>query len=136
MVRGPAQRQGGGRCAAGRPVDALQLTASPQGPQGPQGAFWGTRDGEGPLRYGMASRLVVMGPVVLVFYGVRITPSIAFRRQVLVIAQAQPHVPTPCKFAQKGTLRGGNWHEILCSVFLFPFCCPCSPLITHDSQAG
>lgn len=65
-------------------------------PTGATGAFWGTRDGEGPLRYGMASRLVVMGPVGLVFYGVRITPSIAFPRQVLVITQAQPHVPTPC----------------------------------------
>lgn len=38
MGRGAAKRQGGGRCAAVRLVDALQLTASPQGPQGPFGA--------------------------------------------------------------------------------------------------
>lgn len=77
----------------------------------------GARDGEGPLRYGMASRLVVMGPAGLVFDGVILTPSIAFPRQVLVIAQAQPLVPTPCYCARDGTLRGGghwpSWHGIL-----------------------
>lgn len=125
----------GQRCAAVRLVDALQLTASPTtGLQGPQGAIWGTRDEEGPLRYGMASRLVVMGPVGLVFYGVRITPSIAFPRQVLVIAQAR----APCtnttqicarRYFERGG-REGNWHEILFAArsLLFPFCLSVFPV--------
>lgn len=40
-----------------------------------------------PLRYEMAPCLGVMGPDGLVFYGVILTPSFAFPRQVLVMAR-------------------------------------------------
>lgn len=69
----------------------------------------------------MASRLVVMGPVGpawLIFYGVILTPSIAFPRHFFSHVHVALDVPATYDSAGNGTWEGvpiPGWHEILSS---------------------